>query len=460
MSDIAAQLRSLEVPVDPGRQASLEIEVVNSSDVVEQYRLEVVGEAEPWSTVEPPTLSLFPGERATATVRFAPPRRADLRPGRLPVAVKVIPTTDPAASVVEEGILVVGSFQAVTAELLPQTVESRRAGRVGVAIDSAGNFPVPTGIRARDPADALVILVRPRQLTLAPGRAHFVRLRLVPKHRFLRGSPKPHRYRVQVEPEGGTPIVLDGTYTQRPLLPLWLLALLALAIIALVWFKGIKPLVESAAKGAVQPALAANAAQSAAVQQRLANTNSAVAGLGSAVNAVAKKVGVTTIPPTTTKPTTVKPPVVKVFVPTTAPTTTTTTSTTTTTIPPFVNTNFSHLLETVAAPINGSATTTYTVPTGDTLTASSLVFQNLQGASPDAPSPTGELRVSELLPGAPGPQNLFFLGLGPLTFQPLNLSTPLVLPAGSVLSLQVSCTGQASCDVGMYVGGTLRVPNS
>ena len=60
--------------VPPGGEASCELTVDNRSDIVEGYRLEVLGDAARWASVEPATLSVYPGGNATARVVFRIPR--------------------------------------------------------------------------------------------------------------------------------------------------------------------------------------------------------------------------------------------------------------------------------------------------------------------------------------------------------------------------------------------------
>ena len=56
-----ASLATKSVRVEPGAGASLEIRVRNTGQVVDQFSLDILGDAAPWTTVEPPSLSLFPG---------------------------------------------------------------------------------------------------------------------------------------------------------------------------------------------------------------------------------------------------------------------------------------------------------------------------------------------------------------------------------------------------------------
>src|SRR5438093_10219884 len=116
-----AALASKAVTVTPGGEAVTEVRVRNSGTVVDQFTLEVLGDAAGWAIVEPSTLSLFPGAEATARIRFKPPRVSSVQAKAIPFAVRVRSREDARASMVEEGVVEVGAFQDTFAELIPRT---------------------------------------------------------------------------------------------------------------------------------------------------------------------------------------------------------------------------------------------------------------------------------------------------------------------------------------------------
>ena len=250
----------------------------NSGTIVEQFTVLTLGEAMEWTAAEPPVVSLFPGAQETVTLRFSPPRLPTTPSGEVPFAVKVIPSNEPEESVTEEGVIVVGSFNDVGAELVPRVTTGRITGRQRLAVDSRGNVPLPVEVSAIDAADALKFRIRPRQLTTAPGEARFVRLGVKPRQRFWKGPQQQKPYKVQVAAENEKPLVLDGALTQKAVLPKWVYtAALIAAALVLLWFFVLKPAVHSTAVNANKAALAAQAAQTKALQSQLAATQSTVA---------------------------------------------------------------------------------------------------------------------------------------------------------------------------------------
>ena len=62
----AASIEPRAVTVAPGTEASVTVRLRNTGTVVDQMTIEVLGDAAGWSTVVPPTLSLFPGADGVA----------------------------------------------------------------------------------------------------------------------------------------------------------------------------------------------------------------------------------------------------------------------------------------------------------------------------------------------------------------------------------------------------------
>lgn len=261
-----ASLTSAQLAVDPGSTAECTILVRNSGQIVDQFAIDVVGDAARWATVEPQVVNLLPGDQARIAVRFAPPRSAEALAGLMPFGVRVRSREDPAGSVVEEGVVDVAPFSNVAVELSPRRSRGTRRGRHDIAIDNTGNQPTTVELMAVDPDEMLKFRIDQSVLTVQPGTAAFVRLMVMPRDRFLRGAEQTHPFRVIVNDGTGAPLTTDGTMVQRQLMPKWLLpalaALLALAIVAVaLWFTVLKPAVKSAVTQAVQEETAEQAAQ-------------------------------------------------------------------------------------------------------------------------------------------------------------------------------------------------------
>jgi hypothetical protein len=274
-----ATLATAGLAVEPGEEVTCVVTIRNTGEVVDQFVVDVVGDADAWATAEPATVNLLPQESAEVVIRFAPPRTAEVPSGEVGFGVRVTSREDPYGSVVEEGDIQVGAFSDVAAELVPAKVEASSRAKYEIALDNLGNHPVTLLLRPVDPEDELDFRLERSDVVLPPGTAGFIRMQARPKKKFLRGQPKRHLFRVEVVPSSGQPLTTDGTMVQRQLLPKWLLpallALLALAVLLVtLWFTVLKPAVRSAAR----EASAQQAEEVKAVAQKAEDKAAAAAG--------------------------------------------------------------------------------------------------------------------------------------------------------------------------------------
>jgi len=257
-----ASLEGGPVHVEPGSQATTEIRVRNTGSVVDQFALEVLGDAQPWSAIEPATLSLFPGAEETAQVTFSPPRSSQVPAGQMAFAIRVTSKEDPDGSVVEEGTLDVAPFSDVFAELAPRMSRGSLRATHDLAIDNRGNAPLDAALSAADPDRLLNFDLRPPRVSSNAGTAVFAKVSVSPKKRFWRGMPQTRPFSVQVEPTGAPPLAVEGTLLQESILPPWFLrALIAaaglLVLAVLLWFFVLRPSIESTARQQTEDMLAA-----------------------------------------------------------------------------------------------------------------------------------------------------------------------------------------------------------
>ncbi|GKQ38918.1 hydrolase [Streptomyces sp. A012304] len=237
--------------VDPGARTTVRLRVRNTGDVVDEYRFEPVGSVAPWTTVEPPTLRLYPGTTGTVELTFAPPRTPDATAGPNPYAIRVTPTEHPEAVTVPEGNLTVTPFTEVRAELVPPTVKGRFRGRPRLAVDNVGNTRVTASVSGSDTGDRLSYDIQPGSVQIEPGRAVFVDTTLRPRQIIWFGSKEEQPYTLAVRRSGAQPLDVEGTFVQRGLLPRWLATALsvslALAIAFVMIWLAYKPQVRSLA---------------------------------------------------------------------------------------------------------------------------------------------------------------------------------------------------------------------
>src|SRR5579864_3871176 len=89
------------IRVEPGESATLTLIIRNSSQVVDDFTVEVAGEVGEWTTAEPASIPLFPNEEGQVTLHFSPPRNSHVVAGERPFAARVVSREDASAVFVE-----------------------------------------------------------------------------------------------------------------------------------------------------------------------------------------------------------------------------------------------------------------------------------------------------------------------------------------------------------------------
>ncbi|MFD5915394.1 hydrolytic protein [Kitasatospora sp. NPDC058201] len=258
------------VTVTPGGTATTSLTVRNDGDIVEAYRLEVVGDCAAWTTVEPDRVSLYPGTSETVTIRLAPPRSPRVRAGEVPLAVRVLPTEHPEAVKVPETTVRVDGFRQLRAESAPKRRRGWLRGRYRLAVHNEGNRPVQVGFTPAQPGEDLKFDVRPAAPKLEPGESVEVALRVRAGKPVWFGKPATWPFTVTVaETEAKAGARADDAgeddrerprpeaeFVQIPIFPTWLLAALtALLALLLAWFLLVRPAVRSTAREAADQAV-------------------------------------------------------------------------------------------------------------------------------------------------------------------------------------------------------------
>ncbi|MEU1489107.1 hypothetical protein ABZ456_02435 [Streptomyces sp. NPDC005776] len=445
---LTASLDATSVSAAPGEETAVPLQVRNSGATVEEYRFEVVGACAAWSSVEPPVLSLYPGDSRTVSLMLRPPRDATVPAGETPFGVRVVPTGEQDGTVVPEGRVTVLPFTATTAELVPRSSHGPLRGRHQLAVDNRGNTPVTVRLGAQPGSELARVAFAVTELRVAPGHAEFGSLRVRPAKRMWRGTPVTHPFQVfaatQVA-EGGepvAPVLVDGSYQQEPLLPRWLpraLITAAVLLIALagVWYALLRPAVKSAAREAITP----EAVRSAAAADRSSapdrgDTAGATAGTGDTAGADA---GAGASKPTPSPSAAAEPEA---------------------SASPGAGAGDAAATPTSAQvrvrdSVGGGTNTgtALTVPKGHTFQLTDIVVQNPQG---DA----GTVVIS-----AGANRSVLSLGLENFRDSDYHFVTPILVPAGGRVTMTIDCRKigkpvgartPSRCSESLFLGGTMR----
>ncbi|MFF3953833.1 hypothetical protein ACFYY1_11530 [Streptomyces sp. NPDC001890] len=433
---LTASLDDSSVTAAPGEETALPLRILNSGSTVEEYRFEVVGACAAWSTVEPATLSLYPGDSQTVSLVLRPPRDSTVPAGETPFGIRVVPTSEQGDTVVPEGRVTVLPFTETTAELVPRSSHGAWRGRHQLAVDNRGNAPLTVRLGAQSGTERARVSFAADSLVIAPGRAEFGKVRIRPAKRVWRGIPVTHPFQLVATPEVAegeapvAPVVVDGTYQQEPILPRWLpraLITAAVLLIALVglWYALLRPAVKSAAREAITPDAVRSAAaadKSKAPEKGSSAGASSGGGDSSGANGGSPKPSPSPSPGADSDASAAAPTSAQVQV-----------------------------RDSVGGGSNSS--TALQVPAGHTFQLTDIVVQNPQG---DA----GTLVVSS---GRDAP--VLRLALENFRDSDYHFVTPILVPAGGKVTMTVDCRKigkpvnaptPARCSESLFLGGTMK----
>jgi hypothetical protein len=221
-SDVDLPVMSLEtssLKAEAGGQAQTTLTLRNPGQLVESFRLDVVGLDDGWWQIHPPELALYPGEDSTAVVVLTPPAAARAPDRPLPFGVRAISTLDPSRGVVEEGDLEIGRVFDLQPSISPVTSRARWSARHTITFTNWGNTPVRLKLSATDKDGRLGFQLTPDAVVVPVGGRATARLRVRPSDPFLRGTPAHLPFQVHGEQPGTAAPVGPRSVAQRAGVP-------------------------------------------------------------------------------------------------------------------------------------------------------------------------------------------------------------------------------------------------
>lgn len=222
-SAVTASLSSKSLKAEVDAEATCEVRVRNKGTVVDQYLLRVEGPAATWASIEPESLNVYPQtEGEVATITFNPPRSPEVPAGRTPFKIRVVSSEDSSVSAVAGGTIEVGSYQDLSAELVPLTSTGRRSASHELKVVNSGNVPFVASLAATDPDNRLRLALASDHVNLGPGTDTVVRMRARSTRTLWKGPEERAPFKVEIQPEGLAPIKIDAQFVQKAWLPAWL----------------------------------------------------------------------------------------------------------------------------------------------------------------------------------------------------------------------------------------------
>jgi hypothetical protein len=209
-----ASLVQPEIHAEPGGEGRIKAKIINKGEIVDRFRLEIVGDTAPWAVLDRPDVSLLPETEDSAELIFRPPRSSEVTAGPKRFELRVSSTEDPDVSTVLDGRVDVGAFYELSADLVPRNSEGREGSRANVTLENEGNASLDVHLSARDPDAALTFELSPAQVHLPPGQARSAEVRITAKRSLPSGPARRHPFEAYAEAEPVPEVRLDGTFVQ------------------------------------------------------------------------------------------------------------------------------------------------------------------------------------------------------------------------------------------------------
>lgn len=223
-----ASPHTVELPV--GQRAVFEVTLLNTSDVIDAYRVGVFGLDRSWVTVTPDRVSLFPGDTFTVTVIVQLP--ADFPAGPRTVSIHVRSENDPRNFTLSSVTLDLVEVRQPSVRVDPTSVTGRASAVFSVVVGNEGNAPVELQPEGIDPEARATFTFDPPVLRLPAGHRDVVKV-TVRGGRHWFGVPRPRVLTFGLV--GHEHVRALGTFVQKPRIPRAMLSLVGLLLAASVF---------------------------------------------------------------------------------------------------------------------------------------------------------------------------------------------------------------------------------
>lgn len=228
--------------VTPGKPVVLDVDVTNTSDIIDGVTATIQGLDAAWVSLVVPVVSLFPQASSTLSLRISLP--TNCLAGEYLVSVQVVSIIDPDRFSDHEFWLSVEPLLAASLTMHPSVVVGGSHAVFQASIANEGNVTADLVVNARDENRHLNCVPYPATVSVPPGETHTVEIHADGKRPWF-GEAVGHS--VTIDVTGGSEIVAQGsppqeislpavaTFTQRARIPRGVLTILILAAIIALW---------------------------------------------------------------------------------------------------------------------------------------------------------------------------------------------------------------------------------
>ena len=282
--EFTVDLPAPTLTVAPGTPGEMRVQLINKSDTVDHFQIEVRGVPKEWVVVPQNRVQLMPDNPADMPIRVAPPAGSEVRAGTYPYRLAVWKESNLAETAIISGSIIVTAVENFSFDMRPSRI--KHGDQVRLTIQNAGNAPAEFTILGQDPAEAVYFQRQGQTVEVDAADESLAVLEVTAKRRPLIGKKQNLPFTIAVETENGLAKTANGQLAVSPVFPRWFLqamtALIALAISAGVfnWRQNQQAIAAATATAIFQ----ANASLTAEV---VATTSEAVAAVSTQQQATA-----------------------------------------------------------------------------------------------------------------------------------------------------------------------------
>jgi hypothetical protein len=228
---VRTQLALSHVDATPGLTSRIEIEVTNTSTVIEGVTAIVDGINPEWVRLERPVVSLFPDVTDHVVLVFDIPPTCQA--GTYLIDVRILSSVDPSIESVQDFWLTVAPVEEIQIELRPTVVTGGSSAELAATIVNSGNSDLEVQVSVNDATREVDCIVDVPRLTIPFGSQAPLQVTLRSRRPWF-GQPVQRPIVIEARSDDFV-VEKQATFKQKPRIPQGLMTMLILAGIVLLW---------------------------------------------------------------------------------------------------------------------------------------------------------------------------------------------------------------------------------
>ncbi len=224
-------LATTHLEVTPGAPVLFDIEVTNTSNVIDGVTATITGLDPSWVQLVVPVVSLFPEATATLTLRLSLPD--DCLAGEYLVTARVFSVVDPDRWSDHEFWISVQPLHAASMKLKPSVVIGKKSARFDLLVRNQGNVPLDLSLAVTDPTRQARTSITPANLVVPAGETRAAEVDVSGKRPWFSQAVTRDFEVTATHPE--VELETRGSFTQRPRVARGIITFAILAAIVALW---------------------------------------------------------------------------------------------------------------------------------------------------------------------------------------------------------------------------------